>query len=185
MRSESRNTAAHADQSNDWYVRKNMNDIAELLADAKSLARKYRKLTGKSLGITGEVAELSAAQLLGLELAAARQPGFDATRSESGKVTKIQIKGRCVPANAKPGRKLGRIQLDKEWDVVLLVLMDEDFDVQNIYEAERLAIEEALRAPGSRARNERGVLSVSKFKAIGSEVWNKNSKERPVPDRGS
>ena len=149
-----------------------MNEIAEVLADAKSLARKYRKLTGKPLGITGEVAEFSAAQILGLELAEARQSGYDAIRrKENGKVTKIQIKGRCIPINAKPGQRLGSIQLDKEWDTVLLVLMDEDLEVLSMYEAERPEIERALLTPGSKARNERGALAVSKFKAIGHEVW--------------
>ena len=150
-----------------------MNELAEVLADAKSLARKYRKLTGKPLGITGEVAEFSAAQILGLELAEARQSGYDAIRKENGKVTKIQIKGRCIPANAKPGQRLGSIQLDKEWDTVLLVLMDEDFEVLSMYEAARKEIEKALLAPGSKARNKRGALAVSKFKTIGHEVWKK------------
>ena len=150
-----------------------MNELAEVLADAKSLARKYRKLTGKPLGITGEVAEFSAAQILGLELAEARQSGYDAIRKENGKVTKIQIKGRCIPANTKPGQRLGSIQLDKEWDTVLLVLMDEDFEVLSMYEAARKEIEKALLAPGSKARNERGALAVRKFKAIGHEVWKK------------
>ncbi len=131
-------------------------------------------MTGKPLGMTGEVAEFSAAQILGLELAEARQPGYDAIRKEEGKVTRIQIKGRCIPANAKPGQRLGRIQLDKEWDTVLLVLMNEDLEVQSIYEATKSEIEKALRAPGSKARNERGALSVGKFKAIGREVWNPN-----------
>lgn len=148
-----------------------MNDIAEVLADAKALARKYRKLTGKPLGITGEVAEFSAAQILGLELAEARQSGYDAIRHQNGKTTKIQIKGRCIPANAGPGQRLGSIQLDKEWDTVLLVLMDEDLEVLSMYEAARPEVESALLAPGSKARNERGALAVSKFKAIGYEVW--------------
>lgn len=151
-----------------------MNNIAEILADAKSLAKRYRKLTGKPLGITGEVAEFSAAQILGLELAEARQSGYDAVRKENGKITKIQIKGRCIPNNAKPGQRLGSIRLDKEWDTVLLVLMDEDLEVESMYEAERPEIEKALLAPGSKARNERGALAVSKFKAIGHEVWSRN-----------
>jgi len=152
-----------------------MNDIAEILAEAKSLARKYRKRTGKPLGITGEVAEFSAAQILCLELAEARQSGYDAIRHEKGKVTKIQIKGRCIPASAKPGQRLGSIQLDKEWDTVLLVLLDEDLEVLSMYEAERTKVARALLAPGSKARNERGALSVSQFKAIGREVWKRNS----------
>ena len=148
-----------------------INEIAEVLNEAKALARKYRKLTGKPLGITGEIAEFSAARILNLELAEARQSGYDAIRRENGKETKIQIKGRCIPANAKPGQRLGSIQLDKEWDSVLLVLMNEDLEVLHIYEAMRPEIERALLAPGSKARNERGALAVSKFKAIGHEVW--------------
>jgi len=152
-----------------------MNDITEILNNAKSLAKKYRELTGKPLGITGEVAEFSAAQILGLELAVARQSGYDAIRRQNGKVTKIQIKGRCIPKNAKPGQRLGSIRLDKEWDTVLLVLMDEDLEVISMIEAQRPKIEQALCSPGSKARSERGALAVSKFKDIGCEVWKRNS----------
>ena len=148
-----------------------MNELAEILRDAKSLAREYRKLTGKPLGITGEVAEFSAAQILGLELSEARQSGYDAVRLENGKEIKIQIKGRCIPDNAKLSQRLGSINLEKEWDIVLLVLMDENFEVLSIYEAERPDIEKALLTPGSKARNERGALAVSKFKSIGHEIW--------------
>lgn len=151
-----------------------MNEIAEVLADAKSLAKKYRKLTGKPLGIAGEVAEFSAAQILGLELAEARQSGYDAIRKENGKVTKIQIKGRCIADNSNPGQRLGRIQLSKEWDTVLLVLLDEDLEVLSMYEAERPEIEKAILAPSSKARNERGALAVSKFKQIGHEIWKRS-----------
>lgn len=152
-----------------------MNEITEILNETKILARRYRNLTGKPLGITGEVAEFSAAQILGLELVVARQSGYDAIRHKNGEEIKIQIKGRCLPANANQGQRLGSIQLDKEWDTVLLVLMDEDLEVLSIHEATRPAIEKALLAPGSKARNERGALAVSKFKAIGQEVWHKNN----------
>ena len=47
-------------------------EIEEILTTAKDLAARYRKLTGKPLGITGEVAEFNAAKLLGLELAEAQ-----------------------------------------------------------------------------------------------------------------
>jgi hypothetical protein len=145
--------------------------IKAILGEAKLLAKKYRDLTGKPLGITGEVAEFAAADILDLELADARQTGYDAVRNENGKATRIQIKGRCLPPNAKPGQRVGSIQLDKEWDIVLLVLMDEDYTVLSIHEAERPEIEKALQAPGSKARNERGALAVSKFKKISNQVW--------------
>ena len=148
-----------------------MDEEAKLLQEAKSLARRYRELTGKPLGITGEVAEFAAAELLGLELAGVRQAGYDAVRTYAGKNIKVQVKGRVIPKGAKPGQRLGRIQLDKEWDTVVLVVLDEDFEPRIIYEAWREAITAALIEPGSRARNERGALSVSKFKSIGTLVW--------------
>ena len=48
------------------------NAVMNLLHDAKMLAQQYRTLTGKPLGITGEVAEYEAARILDLELTAAR-----------------------------------------------------------------------------------------------------------------
>ena len=146
-------------------------EIKGLLDEAKALGRKYRTLTGKPLGITGEVAEVSAANILGLELAAARQSGYDAIWGRDGKEVKVQIKGRCILPDAKPGQRVGDIKLNREWDIVLLVLLDENFEVLNIYEAGRAAIKKALSAPGSKARNERGSLGVSKFKSIGKVVW--------------
>lgn len=145
-----------------------MKEIQEVLEQTKQLAARYKKLTGKPLGITGEIAEFSAASLLNLELATARTAGYDAY-DKNGK--KVQIKGRCLPENAKSGQRLGSIRLDHEWDKVLLVLMDEIFNVQEMWEAQRPEIEEALLAPGSKARNERGALAVSKFKQIGTKVW--------------
>lgn len=54
---------------------------------------------------------------------------------------------------------------------MLLVLLDERYNPTAIYEADRRAVRDALVAPGSRARNERGQLSVSKFKSIGQRIW--------------
>lgn len=55
--------------------------LTEILAGAKKAATAYYELTGKPLGITGEIAECQAAKLLGLQLAEARPPGYDATDS--------------------------------------------------------------------------------------------------------
>jgi hypothetical protein len=54
-----------------------MNEVGQILSEAKILAKKYKSLTGKPLGITGEIAEFSAAHALGLELSEARQPGYE------------------------------------------------------------------------------------------------------------
>jgi hypothetical protein len=147
--------------------------VLAILRNAKSLAREYYRLTGKPLGITGEVAEYEAARLLGVELTAARQAGYDATEHGNNVTRRLQIKGRCLLPNCKPGQRLGSIDIKKEWDAVLLVLLDEDFEATAIYEAERPAVIEALTAPGSKARNERGALSVSKFRSIARPRWRK------------
>jgi hypothetical protein len=54
-----------------------------------------------------------------------------------------------------------------------LVIVDERFDAVEIYEAQRKKVLEALAAPGSKARNERGSLSVEKFKFIGKKRWSR------------
>lgn len=145
--------------------------VMEILRKAKVLAQRYRALTGKPLGITGEVAEYEAARILKLKLTPARNSGFDATERKNGSVRRLQIKGRCLPSDAKPGPRLGRIDIQRQWDAVLMVLLDESFNATEIYEAQRAAVVRAIRAPGSRARNERGALGVNKFKQIGKRRW--------------
>lgn len=142
--------------------------IMNILRDAKRLDQEYRTLTGKPLGTTGEVAEYEAARLLGLQLTAARQAGYDATDSAG---RRLQIKGRCIPKGAKKSQQVGSIKITKEFDSVLLVLLDECLDAFEIWEADREPIIAALAAPGSKARNERNAMAVSKFKAIGKLRW--------------
>jgi hypothetical protein len=146
--------------------------VRQILGDVKMLAREYYALTGRPLGVTAEIAEYEAAELLGLDLAPVRQAGYDAIRQTGGDTMLLQIKGRCIPADAKRGQRVGRIDLEGDWDAVLLVLLDETFEATAIYEAARPAITEAIRAPGSRARN-RGQLGVSLFKTLGHLAWSR------------
>ena len=145
--------------------------VLTLLAQAKVVARDYYKLTGKPLGITGEVAEYEAARLLGVSLTPARQAGYDATERVGGELRTLQIKGRYLPNGCTPGQRLGSIQPEKQWDAVLMVLLDSDFHALEIWEADRAAVLDALARPGSKARNERGALAVAKVKAIGRRRW--------------
>ena len=100
-----------------------MDAVGEVLEKAKQAAIDYYRLTGKPLGITGEVGEYAAAQLLGLTLADARAPGYDATDATG---RHYQIKTRALSQSArKQSQRLGSIKLDREWDAVLLTLLDE------------------------------------------------------------
>lgn len=145
--------------------------VMEILRQAKLLACEYRRLTGKPLGVTGEVAEYEAARILNLQLTPARQAGYDALETDNGVTRHLQIKGRCILEDSKRSQMMPSINILKEFDGVLLVLLDQDFEAFAIYEADRKPVIAALTAPGSRARNERGAMAVSKFKAIGKTRW--------------
>jgi hypothetical protein len=93
--------------------------VREILATVKPLAAEFYRLTGKPLGVTGEVAEYVASELLGLQLAPARTEGYDALRGEE----RIQIKGRAYGDTSK-SQKLSTIKLEAPCDTVLLVLLD-------------------------------------------------------------
>jgi len=112
-------------------------------------------------------------RLLRLEPASVRQSGYDALRpNKSGRDTRLQIKSRSSPQE-KPNQRLGQIRLDRTWDAVLLVILDTKPNVVAIYEAARSAVRRALKKPGSKARNERGLLGVNQFKRIVRQVWPK------------
>ena len=146
--------------------------LLALLSEVKDLAQRYYAQTGRPLGVTGEVAEFEAVRLLRLRLAAVRQAGWDCTTpSRRGLVERLQIKGRCIVERSKRGAKLGKIDIRKDWDAVILVLLDATYNAYAIYRADREAVMAALMKPGSRARNERGQLSLSKFKSIGHQIW--------------
>jgi hypothetical protein len=142
--------------------------------------REYRTLTGKPLGIAGEVAEYEAARLLRLELMPARTVGYDAVRSRDG--CRFEIKGRCLLPGHKPGQRIGKIDVKRKFDAVLLVLMDDRLNAVAIYQGSRRAVGAALTAPGSKSRNERGALPVNKFKQIARQPKKKPEREvRSLP----
>jgi hypothetical protein len=147
--------------------------LKEILAAVKPLAAEYYRLTGKPLGVTGEVAEYVAAELLGLVLAPPRTAGYDAIRQTPNGTERIQIKGRAYGKDAKPGQRMGRIKPGARCDKVLLVLLDNaSLEPHAMWEAPYVAVLRRLAEPGSRARNERGAMSVSEFKRIaGRPIW--------------
>ncbi len=141
--------------------------VRDILATVKPLAAEYYRLTGKPLGVTGEVAEYVAAETLGLKLAPPRTTGYDALRGTE----RIQIKGRAYGKDAKPGQRMSRIKTDAPCDTVLLVLLDnETLEPREMWEAPFSSVAICLVRPGSKARA-RGALAVSEFKRISRRVW--------------
>jgi hypothetical protein len=124
--------------------------LREILAAVKPLAAEYYQLTGKPLGVTGEIAEYIAAQELGLELAPPRTKGFDAIRRTEKGDQRIQIKGRAY-GDQKRSQRIGTIKRGAPCDGVLLVLMDNrTLEPREMWEAPYAAVEDRLNFPGSK-----------------------------------
>ena len=116
--------------------------------------------------------EYQAAKILGLELKPPRTKGFDATDSD-GK--KYEIKARCV--RQSNSQQTSKIKIDAEWDYLLLILMNPDFEPLEIHQAKFMDVKRAICEPGSTARNKRQTLPISKVKSIGKRIW-KNGENR-------
>lgn len=146
--------------------------VKDLLAAVKPLAAEYYQLTGKPLGVTGEVAEYVAATVLGLELVPPRTAGYDAIRQTPTGPERIQIKGRAYDPAGKRSQRMGQIKPVDPCDTVMLVLLhNATLDPVEIWEAPFPAVVARLAEPGSISRNERGALAVSDFKRLGRQVW--------------
>lgn len=146
--------------------------LEKLISETRRIARDYRNATGKPLGgVSGEIAQFDACNELDLQpVPAGTQGGYDAVGQGKREGKKVQIKGRVIFDEDKAGQRIGQLKLEQEWDSVVLVLMDENFEAFEIYEADREVIVEAQNASQSK-RAKRGAMSVAKFKAISELVW--------------
>lgn len=152
--------------------------LDKLITEARHLAAEYRKATGKPLGISAEIARHDAARLLGLKLVQEQAAlGYDAIGEGRWEGKHIQIKGRAIFDETKGGQRIGQLQAEKQWDSLVLVIMDENFEPVEIYEAEREDILESI----SKSKSRRGAISVAKFKIIGQLVW---TQENGLEDGG-
>jgi hypothetical protein len=142
--------------------------VEKLIAQARKLATDYRLATGKTLaGISSEIAEYDACQLLGLELCPDRGQGFDAL-TRTGK--RIQIKGRSIFDESRSGQRIGQIKMNQPWDSLVLVLLNQNYEPYEIYEADREELLEVVDRP-SASQKKRGALSVARFRIIGRLIW--------------
>jgi len=128
--------------------------LVELFKQVKILAKKYYELTGKPLGVTGEVGEFEVARLLGVQLCGPRQPGHDGLRLSENGQCQLSIKSVRFPPSREASWRIGTIDLEAQWDAVLMVLLDLDFEPREIWEADRVS---AHCAPGiTRANRSQG-----------------------------
>jgi hypothetical protein len=152
--------------------------IDKLMAEARRLAAEYRRQTGKALAISGEIAISDAINILGLEAAPSDSEGYDATQNTAGVTQKIQIKARVVFDETRRPHRLGQLRLEQDWQVLMLVLMDDNYESVEIWQASHENISDAL---GDAKPNRRGTISVAKFRKVGELIWTRT--EAPQLDR--
>lgn len=147
--------------------------VDKLISEARRIAAEYRRATGKPLGISAEIARHDACTFLEL------QPHEDAVGYDAQGLNGAReglnylIKGRAIFDDKKSGQRLGQINFEHEWDNLLLVLMDEDFETTEIYEVSRSTMLDDIDNSDNKSRKKRGAMSVAKFKHLACLVWSK------------
>ncbi len=147
------------------------------MTEARRLAAEYRRATGKPLAISNEIAVFDAARLLNLQVPEQPVAGYDAVGRGSREGLRILIKARAVFDENKSGQRVGQLKLDKEWDRVMLVLMDENYEPCEIYEAERATILESLKEREEQMRNRKGSMTIARFRHLSRLVWTREEGE--------
>ena len=146
--------------------------VDKLISEARRIAAEYRRTTGKPLGISAEIARHDACTYLALE-PHEDAIGYDAMGLNGEREgLRFQIKGRAIFDEKKGGQRLGQIKVDQNWDKILLVLMNEEFETTEIYEASREDMLDDIDEAGASNRTKRGAMSVARFKRLARLVWN-------------
>jgi hypothetical protein len=154
--------------------------IDKLIEETRRLAAEFRRTTGTMLPVSGEIARYDVARHLDLELNEQRSGGCDAIGTKQRKGLRVQIKGRVVGDCVNSGHRIGQLNPQADWDIVILSLMDNNFEALEMYQATREEIQQAMNNTSGK-RSKRGAISVSKFRIVGQLVWTReNGVERMV-----
>ena len=147
--------------------------VDKLMSEARRLAVEYRNATGKTLPLTAELAVNDAVRLLDLNAVDEPNLGYDATADGDGGSRRYVVKGRAI---FDPSRnyRIGQVNFQHEWDALLLVLMDDQFEPTEIYEVSRENIAEVGDDSAAKGSGKKPNLSVARLKIIGEMVWPKS-----------
>jgi hypothetical protein len=149
--------------------------LDKLIAETRRLAAEYKRSTGQSLPVSGEIARHDAARILDLTLCEPRVGGVDAIGNGKRQGQRIQVKSRILTTDSKSGTRLGQLNTNGDWNTLLLIIMDEDYEPCEIYEAARDDIMDEIDEAAGSKRAKRGALSVAKFKNISWLVWTRET----------
>ena len=140
-------------------------DVSALMTQTRLLAANYREQTGNALPVTEELARFDAINLIGLTKLT-EQEGIDAIDPKTKET--VLVKGRVIFKGGKARQKLGKLGLQAEWQQLLMVIYNPQYEPTQIFQIDRKIIElELNKLPVSK----RGSMTVAKYKAIGTQVW--------------
>jgi len=108
--------------------------VEKLMEETRRVAAQFRKTTGQTLPVGPELARFDAIQLLDLKAPPEGLSGVDAIFGER---QRYQIKNRVVFDDRKTGYRIGQLNFDGDWNVLLLVLLDEEYRTVEIFQMDR------------------------------------------------
>jgi len=149
--------------------------LDKLMEETRSLAAKYRAGTGQTLPVTHDLACYDAIRLLDLNRPVEVEAGIDAIKTSDSEpeLLKYNIKGRVQFSNVRTKQqRIGQLNLDADWNLCLLVIMEDDYFPTLILAASRDSIDEVLK---DKPANKRGAMTVAQFRIISELVWEKEA----------
>lgn len=153
----------------------NAHSMDVLMQQARQLAANYRRTTGKTLaGVSGEISIYDATRLLHLA-PAPDQIGYEAVGTEkSGDLhgDRVQIKGRTIFSDSRGVQRIGQLKMEQDWDSVVLVLLDDDYEPFEIYEIDRETLTDNVVDKNNK-KAKKGAMTVARFKKIATLAWSR------------
>ena len=146
--------------------------IDKLINETRRLAAEFKRSTGTMLPVSGEIARYDVSRHLNMRLNEDHDCGYDAIGTGQFENLRVQIKSRVVGDSVKSNYRIGQLNTNGNWDIVVLSLMDNEFEPLEMYQASREEIINALSKVGGK-NSKRGAISVAKFKIIGQLIWTK------------
>ncbi len=144
--------------------------IDKLISETRRLAAEFKRTTGTMLPVSGEIARYDVAHQLDLTLNKEHNCGYDAIGNNQRQGLRVLIKSRVIGDMVKPGHRIGQLKPNGNWDIVILSLMNNEFEALEMYQLSHDDVTETL-ANFSEKRSKRGAISVAKFIIISDLVW--------------
>jgi len=141
--------------------------LDKLIGETRRLAAEFKRTTGTMLPVSGEIARYDVSTNLKLILNDDHSCGYDAIGQGEYEGVRFLIKSRVVGDTVKSGHRIGQLNPDGNWDIIVLSLMNSEFEPMEMYQLNRNDVMETLAGSSKK----RGAISVAKFKIIGNLIW--------------